>query len=254
MPTILFAQESFVVKTHYYPKNDTVWLFKPTTYNLDSLKYPAVVLLHGYGGSFRQWSSISDLQHYADMYKMLIFCPDGFYESWYIDSPIDSTSKYESFFREDFLPTIFNNYNIDSNCVFITGLSMGGHGALYLFMKNHEIFRAAGSISGVLDLRFSSVANKSLTKILGPKIPDNQNWEKYSLHYNIVTLKEINKPLIVDCGKQDFLIKVNRRFATKCKNLGLNIVYSESDGKHDRDYWKRMLPNHLMYFHQFCKN
>ncbi len=249
----VWAQDMFVVESNYYPKNDTVLVYKPKGYDSDSIKYSAVVLLHGYGGNYKQWSNITDLQRYADMYKMLIFCPDGFFESWYIDSPVDTTLKYESFFRNDFLPQMFNLYNIDSSEVFITGLSMGGHGALYLFMKNNEVFRAAGSMSGVLDLRFSSVANKSLSKLLGPKVSDNPNWEKYSLHYNIVTLKKIGKPIIVDCGSQDFLIKVNRRFATKCKNLGVEIVFSESDGKHNRDFWKRMLPNQLMYFHQFCK-
>jgi S-formylglutathione hydrolase FrmB len=35
---------------------------------------------------------------------------------------------------------------------FITGLSMGGHGAMYLSAKHPELFSAAGSMSGVADM------------------------------------------------------------------------------------------------------
>ena len=132
----------------------------------------------------------------------------------------------------------------------ITGLSMGGHGALTLFMQNPERFRAAGSMSGVMHLRSSSVSG-SIAKKIGPKTQANSNWENYSVLYNVDKLAAAGKPIIVNCGAQDYLVKVNRDFAAKCKAQNVNIVYSESPGKHERDYWKLTLPGQLMYFRQF---
>ncbi|MCQ2973250.1 MAG: esterase family protein [Bacteroidales bacterium] len=248
------TQSLYVVNSHCKMPNDTVMVYTPNKYNNDSITtYPAVILLNGYGGNFRQWSKVSDLQLYADEYQMILICPDGFYDSWYIDSPIDTNSCYSTYFKQEILPSIFEQYRIDKNNLFITGLSMGGHGALYLFIQNSEYFAAVGSMSGVLDLKYSSVANTSLAKKIGPKQTDNPNWETYSVINQAIKLKEINKPIIINCGSEDFLIKVNRRFATKCKNLGINIVYAESPGKHDRIYWKLTLPSQLMFFRQFVQ-
>jgi S-formylglutathione hydrolase FrmB len=218
---------------------------------LSGKKYPAVILLHGYGGSYRQWGNISNLQKLSDEFQMILICPDGFKESWYIDSPIRPGLKYASFFREDFLPEVFKQLPADSSSLFITGLSMGGHGALYLFSENPEIFRAAGSISGVMDLRSSSVT-KSLTKVLGVKSDSNSNWDDFSAVNRIEKFKAAAKPLIVNCGSQDFLIDANRRFAKKCTDGEIRIFFMESPGKHNRDYWRVLLPEQLRFFRQFA--
>ena len=251
MPLLSQAQHYYVVNSRGVMPNDTVMAFVPKDYSVEcGRQFPAVILLNGFGGNYRQWSRVANLQLYADEYGMILICPDGFADSWYIDSPIDSTARYATFFREEILPSMFRHFNIDSCNLFITGLSMGGHGALTLFMQNPERFRAAGSMSGVMHLRSSSVSG-SIAKKIGPKTQANSNWESYSVLYNVDKLAAAGKPIIVNCGAQDYLVKVNRDFAAKCKAQNVNIVYSESPGKHERDYWKLTLPGQLMYFRQF---
>ena len=63
-------------------------------------------------------------------------------------------------------PTIKKKYRVEDEQIFITGIYSGGHGALNLFSKRPELFRAAGSSGGVLDLSVES-ANASLQNILG---------------------------------------------------------------------------------------
>ncbi|MBP5369671.1 MAG: prolyl oligopeptidase family serine peptidase [Bacteroidales bacterium] len=245
------GQHYYVVNSRGVMPNDTVMAFVPKDYSVEcGRQFPAVILLNGFGGNYRQWSRVADLQLYADEYGMILICPDGFADSWYIDSPIDSTARYATFFREEILPSMFKHFNIDSCNLFITGLSMGGHGALTLFMQNSDRFRAAGSMSGVMHLRSSSVSG-SIAKLIGPKTQANTNWETYSVLYNTEKLAASGKPIIVNCGSEDYLVKVNRQLAAKCKEQNINIVYSESPGKHERDYWKRTLPGQLMYFRQF---
>ncbi len=45
-------------------------------------------MLHGHSGDYKQWSEIVDLKYYANKYNFLIVCPDGNFDSWYVDSPI----------------------------------------------------------------------------------------------------------------------------------------------------------------------
>jgi len=246
----IFGQQRFVIQTkNYIPEYDTVEYYIPKT-SAEVKKFPAVILLHGYGGNYSQWGKICDLQQLSDNYKMVLICPDGFKESWYIDSPIRLRLKYATFFKQELLPEIFRKLPVDSSLMFITGLSMGGHGALYLFSLNSEVFRAAGSISGVVDLRASSVT-KSITKVLGVKSTQNDNWDKYSLINRIDILKQSGKPLIINCGSQDFLIEANRKFAKKCAEEKLDVCYMESPGKHNKDYWRLLLPEQLRFFRKF---
>ena len=63
--------------------------------------------------------------------------------SWYLDSPIDSTMKYESYIIDELVPTVDRVYRTQPhiNNRAITGLSMGGHGAMYLSLRNPEVFQ-----------------------------------------------------------------------------------------------------------------
>jgi len=243
------AQKRMVLRGSSYPKADTVQYYVPSSLQ-NGERCPAVVLLHGYGGSFRQWASIANLQYYSDEYHFVIVCPDGFKESWYIDSPLKKGENYGTFFRETIMPGICDSLPVDTSMMFISGLSMGGHGALRLFMDNPQLFRAAGSMSGVMDLTTSSVT-ASIAKHLGKKSADNKNWQKFSSCYNIDRLKAIGKPIIVNCGAQDFLIDANRIFVKACAQEGVDVVYTESPGKHDKSYWAMVLPDQLRFFKKF---
>ena len=67
----------------------------------------------------------------------IIICPDGLKDSYYINSPKDDSQQYLDFFIYDLIPQIQKKYQIDNNAKLITGNSMGGYGALYIFLNNH---------------------------------------------------------------------------------------------------------------------
>lgn len=247
---VCYGQRFMVISGENYPKADTVQYYLPDNINDTSL-YPSVILLHGYGGSYRQWSSICKMQQLSNEFGMILICLDGFKDSFYIDSPLKSDEKFATFFRESLIPELKKSLPLDTKMMFISGLSMGGHGALYLMLQNPGVFRAAGSMSGVVDLKASSVAKTCLVKHLGSKTSDNKNWELYSCVGNINRIKEAGCPIIVNCGAQDFLIEANRKFARKCADAGIDIVYMESPGKHERSYWQSMLPEQLRFFRKF---
>lgn len=243
------AQRRIVLRGDSYPKADTVQYYLPSSLH-EGERCPAVLLLNGYGGSFRQWPSIANLQYYSDEFHFVIACPDGFKESWYIDSPLRNGENYGTFFRETIVRGICDSLPVDTSMLFISGLSMGGQGALRLMMENPDVFRAAGSMSGVVDLSASSVT-VSIAKHLGKRSPENNNWKLYSICNNIGRLKAAGKPIIVNCGSQDFLVESNRSFARACAREGLDFVYMESPGKHERSYWALILPEQLRFFNKY---
>jgi S-formylglutathione hydrolase FrmB len=221
-------------------------VFKPDNHP-EIEKYPLLFMLHGHGGDYKQWSEIVDLQKYANKYNFIIVCPDGNYNCWYVDSPIDSAVKFESYLFNDLVPEIFGKYKIDSANIFITGLSMGGHGAINLFLNHPQYFKSAGSTSGILDL-LPFPDNWEIKNVLGEQETYRTNWIKHSAIYNLDKIKNLNKKFIVDCGTEDFAYDVNRRFRDSCELKGLSLKFIQTSGDHSGYYWIKSIPEHFEFF------
>ncbi len=246
------AQDQIILKSGYIAKPDTIWVFIPVDYKNDvNSNYPVVYLLHGWSGNYHQWNDIMDCQSYANEFGFIIVCPDGLHDSWYINSPVIKESQFTDFFFSNLMTFISDNYNIDSNNIFITGLSMGGHGALYLFAQKPELFRSAGSISGVVDLSFcpdkySIDNNLGLSK----QNPDKEILNKYSVIGNIEKIAASDKEIIFSCGTEDPFYEINNAFRKKCDELKIKAIYISSPGGHNYEYWKSAIKYHFQFFGQ----
>ncbi len=246
----LSAQKQLILSSKHISKADTVWVFTPTDYEFNPAKtYPLIYLLHGWSGSYHQWDDIMDCQIYADQYGFIIVCPDGLYDSWYINSPALKESQYADFFFMDLFPFITKSYRIDSKNVFITGLSMGGHGALYLFEQKPELFRSAGSISGVLDLT-NSRDNYRISEYLGLKNDnsDLNTLQSFSVVGNIDKITQSGKEIIFSCGTSDPFYSVNNEFRAKCDETSTPATYISNPGTHNYPYWKANIGSHFEFF------
>ncbi|HEV7330471.1 MAG TPA: alpha/beta hydrolase-fold protein [Flavisolibacter sp.] len=64
----------------------------------------------------------------------MIVCPDGAFGSWYFDNPVDTTLKYETYISKELVVWVDKNYKTIASPKgrAITGLSVGGHGALIM--------------------------------------------------------------------------------------------------------------------------
>jgi putative tributyrin esterase len=242
----VIAQDQLIYESKNLPKPDTTWVFKPKNYN-EAQKLPVIFLLHGYSGNYKQWNSIMDAQKYADEYGFIIVCPDGLFDSWYLNSPVKKDRQYESFFFDELYPDIKSKYKVDNNYIFISGLSMGGHGALYLFIKKPELFTSAGSTSGGVMLRDFS-AKYGLSALLGNPSSDDKIWDEYSVLPNIYKLQNTNKPFIFDCGSEDFFYAYNNDLKKKADELKLKATYISQPGTHNKAYWTKSIKQQFVYF------
>lgn len=112
----------------------------PASYTQNTQKkYPVAYLLHGYGGCYDTWATYTkpDLAQMASNFDMIIVCPDGL-NSWYWDSPINPSYRYETYVSKELINYIDSQYRTYNNRKgrAITGFSMGGHGALWLAFRH----------------------------------------------------------------------------------------------------------------------
>ena len=108
---------------------------------------PVIYLLHGYGGNAKTWIGVKpDLPQIADEKGIIFVCPDG-KNSWYWDSPKDPSYRYETFVSSELVKYIDGHYKTiaDRKGRAITGLSMGGHGAMWNAIRHKDTF-GAGSL------------------------------------------------------------------------------------------------------------
>ena len=224
----------------------------PDAYENENQQFPVLYLLHGAGGNHLDWiSNVPELKNYADDYSVIIVCPDAAKTSWYFDSPVDDSMRYETYISSELVKTIDTIYSTfrKKNKRAITGLSMGGHGALYLALKHQDIWGAAGSMSGGVDFR-PFPENWDIKKRLGEYEKNKEAWDKNTV-INLTYLYEGDLKLIIDCGYNDFFFDVNKRLHEKLNQEKINHDYIERPGAHNWHYWSNAVKYHFLFFNDF---
>jgi S-formylglutathione hydrolase FrmB len=231
-------------------KNIKAVVIKPDSYKKEKA-FPVVYLLHGYSGRYDNWIKlVPQLNQHADRYEMIIVCPDGDYGSWYFDSPVDTTMRYETFIAKEVPAFIDKNYSTikDRKGRAITGLSMGGHGGLFLAFRHKETFSGCGSMSGALMIEFITDKRYGIGKLLG----DTTNKDRYRA-YSIMKEMETYQPkdsiaIMIDCGREDFIFEMSKAVHDKMVQLKIPHDYIERPGKHDWNYWGNAVQYQLLFF------
>jgi S-formylglutathione hydrolase FrmB len=242
------------VSTHSSVMNKEIRaaVIMPDSYS-EGQALPVVYLLHGHGGKFSDWPrSAKGIEELADQYGILLVCPDGGVSSWYFDSPMDTNYQYETYITQELIPWIDGHYSTVASPRGrgITGLSMGGHGALYLAFRHQDIFGAAGSMSGGVDFRpFPN--NWDLPKRLGTYAEYPENWENNTVVNMLHLLKPNALALIIDCGSDDFFYKVNCNLHEQLLYRNIPHDFTSRPGAHNWEYWRNAIQYQLLFMHRF---
>jgi S-formylglutathione hydrolase FrmB len=251
----LFSLKSFganvdTVKT-YSPsmkKEIKAVVITPANYN-DKKQFPVVYLLHGYSGNYANWiTKVPALKDLVDQHQLIVVCPDGNFNSWYLDSPEQPNSKYETYVAKELVNWIDGKYKTIPNKKgrAITGLSMGGHGALYLAFRHQDVFSIAGSMSGGVDIRpFPN--NWDMAKLLGTYAAKPAQWDNASV-INLTNLVAPNSlALIIQCGTEDFFYKVNIALHEKLAYNNIPHTFITNPGGHTWQYWADAIHYQLLF-------
>lgn len=215
---------------------------------------PTLYLLHGYGGNYSNWvEKVPYLKTLVDRYNYMIVCPDGGIGSWYWDSSPDF--QYETFVSKELVNYIESNFKVckHKSGRAITGLSMGGHGALYLAIRHQDVYGAVGSTAGGVDIRpFPN--NWEMSKRLGEFGENKDKWNAHTVIEMLHLVKPNNLKIFIDCGYDDFFFTVNQELHNKMTYLNIPHTYLNMPGKHNWDYWAQSIGFQMAFFDQFFRN
>jgi S-formylglutathione hydrolase FrmB len=255
LPLFIWAAkvDTLVVFSKSMQKEIKTCVVVPDGYKDNGVSYPVVYLLHGYSGNYASWvKDFPQVIAFSDQYNMIVVGVDGAYSSWYFDSPIDPRFKYETFVSREmteFIDGRFNTIESPSGRA-VSGLSMGGHGALYVAFRNQDVFGAAGSMSGGVDLR-PFPANWDISKRLGDMATNPENWENHSVINLLHLLKNDDLAIIIDCGIDDFFMDVNQKLHEKMLYMNIKHDFIVRPGAHNWAYWDNALQYQFLFFHNF---
>lgn len=121
-----------------------------------AVRYPALYFLHGLGDNEQTlfnsggWTLLDDLRRHHKIGDFLIVAPEG-RRSFYINSA-DGSVRYSDFFLREFIPHIEASYRVRTGRQgrAISGVSMGGYGALRFAFAHPEMFSAVSAQSAAL--------------------------------------------------------------------------------------------------------
>jgi S-formylglutathione hydrolase FrmB len=183
-------------------------------------RYPVLYFLHGLGQNEQTlfstggWSVIEDLRRQHKIDDFLVVAPEG-KRSFYINSPGD-TLRYGDFFLQEFIPDIESKYRVRPGRKgrAITGVSMGGYGALRFAFAHPELFSAVSAQSAALitqtpqELSAAGHSGTPLGRLMGPAFGEPisvPHWQQNSVFVlarkNQSGLR--NLAIYFNCGQQD---------------------------------------------------
>jgi S-formylglutathione hydrolase FrmB len=193
----------------------------PPAFDADKTRhFPILYLLHGLGDNEQffihsgEWNLVEDMREKGELKDFLIATPDGG-RSFYINAK-DGKERYEDFLVQEFLPFIEKHYRAlpgRANRA-ISGISMGGYGALHLAFRHPQLFSAVSAHSAALIEKMpgflggaapeSSQPNRA--RIFGGVFgspPDPAYWNQQSPITLARTANLAGLKIYFDCGDQD---------------------------------------------------
>ena len=188
----------------------------PASFDADKAKrFPILYELHGLGDNEQflvhsgLWNLVEDLWEGGKLKEFLIATPAGG-ASFYINSK-DGRVRYEDFLLREFFPLIERKYRASPGRASraISGVSMGGYGALHLAFRHPQLFSSVSAHSAALIEKlpaFVSVPQSPRARVLGGVFgspPDTAFWDTQSPLVLAHSANLSGMKIYFDCGDQD---------------------------------------------------
>lgn len=214
-----------------------------------------VILLHGVYGSHWAWTLKGNVHKTAQklidekqLKPMILVMPsDGLFGDGSAYLP-HKTEDYERWIVEDVIAVVRQQIDLVKTNTphFITGLSMGGFGALRLGAKYSHIFTAFSGLSSITEFSQLKLFVEDFENL------DDLVISKTSVLDEIIARKEYLSPFRFDCGVDDLLINYNRELHDSLEKHQVSHIYKEFSGEHSWEYWTSHIAETLLFFNQFC--
>jgi S-formylglutathione hydrolase FrmB len=208
------------VPSKILPRPVPYCILLPPSFDADKTRrFPILYFLHGLGDNEQTflhtggWNLVEDLREKGRLNDFLIATPAG-EATFYINSR-DGKLRYEDFLLQEFLPFIERHYRVRPGRVnrAISGISMGGYGALHLAFAHPQLFSSVSAHSAALIEKLpiflsgnGGAPAPGRTRILGGVFglpPDPAFWERNSPLTLARTASFSGLKIYFDCGSED---------------------------------------------------
>jgi len=208
-------------------------------------RHKTLWLLHGLSDDDTIWLRRTSIERYAAPYGLAVVMPQV-HRSFYTD--MHYGGKYWTFITEE-LPAIARSFfplsdRREDN--FVAGLSMGGYGAFKWALRRPEMFAAAASLSGALDManlvkeHRNPESRAMFEQVFGPEL--NIAGTEHDLLWLLEQGDRAEGPkpkLYQCCGTSDFLYQDNLNFTEACRKTSYDLTVVYDEGEHEWGYWDR---------------
>lgn len=204
-------------------------------------KYPTLYLLHGLSDDHTSWTRWTSIERYARDKQLAIVMP-AVNRSFYSD--MVHGASYWTFISEE-LPSKARSFfplSDKREDTFAAGLSMGGYGAFKLALRRPELFAAAASLSGALDIvGRKENFQKDFENIFGNCGTFPPEDDLFALADKLAASDGPKPKLYQACGTEDFLYESNIKFLQHARSLNFDLEYEEGPGGHTWELWDKYI-------------
>ncbi|HWZ23980.1 MAG TPA: alpha/beta hydrolase family protein [Verrucomicrobiae bacterium] len=236
----------------------------PRSFDADKARtFPVLYFFHGLGDNEQffvhsgAWNLLEDMRDKGELKDFLIATPDA-RSTFYINAR-DGKERYEDFLLQEFFPYVEKHYRAAagrSNRA-ISGISMGGYGALYLAFRHPQLFSSVSAHSAALidklpNFLAGALPNSPRARVLGDAFgnpPDPVFWQAHNPIVIARTANLAHLNIYFDCGDRD-------DFGFEAGAIALDKVLTSRQiphefhiypGRHDASYFAEHLPGSLEF-------
>src|SRR3984885_9025757 len=231
-------------------------------------RYPVLYFLHGLGDNEQflfkggGWDLTEDLRRQNKISDFLIVAPEG-KRSFYINSA-DGHVRYSDFFVRELIPYIESHYSVrrERSARAISGVSMGGYGALRFAFAYPELFSSVSAQSAALIAEsprqtatspMPTQLNGLLGAVFGNPV-DTRHWDQNSpfvlAKRNRAQIRTSGLSIYFNCGRDDEFgfEKGAAELHRQLQAEGIQHEYHLYPGNHGAEYFLAHLAE-VMEFH-----
>ncbi|KAG9454765.1 hypothetical protein H6P81_007669 [Aristolochia fimbriata] len=237
-------------------------------------KFPVLYWLSGLSCSDENFIIKSGAQRAAALEGIALVAPDTSPRGLNVEGEADSwdfgvgagfylnatQEKWKNWRMYDYvvkeLPNVLNEIfpQLDVSCASISGHSMGGHGALTIYLKNLDKFKSVSAFAPIVNPVNCGWGQKAFSNYLGS---NKSEWEEYDATYLVVKGKNFSVPILIDQGMDDKFLHdqlLPHKFEEACKSVNAPIQLRMQPG-YDHSYFfiASFIDDHIRHHAQALK-
>ncbi|KAL6145195.1 hypothetical protein ACLB2K_055883 [Fragaria x ananassa] len=154
------------------------------------------------------------------------------------------------------LPKLLNeNFpQLDTLRASISGHSMGGHGALTIYLRNLDKYKSVSAFSPIANPTNCPWGQKAFSNYLGGNKTD---WEEYDATCLVKKVKDVSATILIDQGEDDKFLNdqlLPHKFAEACSSAKVPLLLRSQPG-YDHSYYfiSTFIDDHISHHAQAVK-